>query len=588
MGSIILLLALAQSPVPEKHIPPSVLLELRTVENQFDRALARDCAPEKCISKGCTYRDHVVMDLPKSTSLPGLPNEQGIGAVPPQEYLTAARCEFAHEKTVAPKDVQALARRLQQELTRGWLQVTVVPQALEPVPLDLSVSPGAVEQPKPTEALVPPKPPEWGAAVALHELWAVLLPHFFWMVGVILGTIAVLLVIWGLRRVGKESIEEKAMLKQLEAEQPKETAEETTTAETPVPAENLAAQPDPFVAEQRTQWLARFAKTDQPDGKDAVVELLKSWLLAREYPLLAKATLLFGEKLSFPSDGELAQRKVEFAEYLKDLDAATLPDDGDFFKKLNQHAISSSLLAQADAEIYRSLREEFGASGVAHLIERLPARSGALLFALLPNEGQHEVGRLLPHPRRLQVAGELLRSNRITKQDREHLFETLDAARSGMPFEQPPKPAAHEIADRGREFDAAGALSVLFQHIDNDDRRALFAHALEQFAGTYPLWYENILYPDMLLKLPSEIRSDLLLEVDIKGLAGWSSVQQPTWQESFIKNLAPTLQSAVKANMAFASRAAQLQQAQKGHDELVSAVKRAVARGKVSFSQMVA
>src|SRR3954453_10354667 len=109
MTNLLLFLALAQSPVPEKHIPGTGLLELRTIENQSDRALSRDCAPEKCVSKGCVYRDHVVVDLPKSTSLPGLPNEQGIGAVPPQEYLTAARCEFAHEKTVAPKDVQALS-----------------------------------------------------------------------------------------------------------------------------------------------------------------------------------------------------------------------------------------------------------------------------------------------------------------------------------------------------------------------------------------------------------------------------------------------------------------------------------------------
>src|SRR5262249_21388975 len=152
----------------------------------------------------------------------------------------------------------------------------------------------------------------------------------------------------------------------------------------------------------------------------------KSWLHNREYALLAKATLVFGDKLSlaFSADGELAARKVELAQYLKDLDESALPTDAEFFKKLNQHAISSSLMAQADAYIHRSLREEFGSSGVAHLIERLPSRSGALLFALLPTDGQHDVARLLSGAQRLQVAGELLRSNRITRQDREHLFET--------------------------------------------------------------------------------------------------------------------------------------------------------------------
>ena len=128
---------------------------------------------------------------------------------------------------------------------------------------------------------------------------------------------------------------------------------------------------------------------------------------------------------------------------------------------------------------------------------------------------------------------------------------------------------------------------MLFQYIDAKARSALFAEALERFSGSYPLWYENILYPDMLLRLPDEMRADLLLEIDIRGLAGWSSMQQSAWQQSFIGQLAPSLQSAVKANMGFNSRADQLQQAQRGRDELVSAVKRLVARGKVSFSQMV-
>jgi hypothetical protein len=594
MTKLIVLIALAQSPIPDKHIPGTVLLELRSLSNQFDTALSRDCAPEKCISKGCVYTDHVVVDLPKSTSLPGLPNEQGIGAVPAQEYLTAARCEFAHEKSVAPKDVQALSRRLEQELSKGWLRVSVAHQALEPVPADLSVSPPFLPQPDALKAdavpAVPPKAPEWEAAVALRELWVTLLPHFFWMVGVMLGTLAILFIIWGLRRLGRETLEEKAMLKELENAQPV-SPDEADTGETEVPADvQVPAGPDPFVEQQQQEWLNRIAKSGHGGEKNGVDELLRSWLSSRDFALLAKATLVFGDKLNlnFPSDGDLAALKVEFAEYLKDLDATKLPPDPEFFRKLNQHAISSSLLAQADAEIYRSLREEFGSSGSAHLIERLPARSGALLFALLPTDAQQEVARLLSAPQRLQVSGELLKSNRITRQDRDHLFETLDAARAGKPFSAPPKPMAHEISDRGRELDAAGALSVLFQHIDTEDRRALFGHALEQFGGTYPLWYENILFPDMLMKLPAEVRSDMLLEVDIRGLAGWSSVQQPKWQESFVGQLPASLQAAVRANMGFASRAAQLQQAQKGHDELVGAMKRLVARGKVSFSQMVA
>ena len=89
------------------------------------RRARRDCAPERCVSKGCTYRDHAVVDLPRNSSLPGLGQSEGLGAVAPQEYLTQARCELAHEKSIASKDVQALVKRLEQRLSKGWLQVTV-------------------------------------------------------------------------------------------------------------------------------------------------------------------------------------------------------------------------------------------------------------------------------------------------------------------------------------------------------------------------------------------------------------------------------------------------------------------------------
>jgi hypothetical protein len=92
----------------------------------------------------------------------------------------------------------------------------------------------------------------------------------------------------------------------------------------------------------------------------------------------------------------------------------------------------------------------------------------------------------------------------------------------------------------------------------------------------------------MILKLPNELQADMLLEVDVRGLAGWSSVQHPAWQESFLRRLAPAMQNAMRASMAFGSRSDQLRMARRGHNELVSAVKRLVAQGKLSFSDIVA
>ena len=594
--------ALAQStatPVPEKHIPAPVLMDLRALESQFDLFLSRDCAPERCVSKGCSYRDHTVVDLPRGTSLPGLGQPEGLGSVPPQEYLTQARCEFAHEKSIAAKDVQALVKRLEQRLSKGWLQVTVSRQVLEPISPALAISPPPIPEPTaPVKVEPPPLPPapppkfEW--AVALRELWLGLLPHFSWMIALLLGTLATLAIIWGGRRLGRESLEEKAMLAQLAAgtmEAKEEPRPEPIVLPTQTEQLKLAEKNEEagFITEQQRLWNERIAQTQLGEDQGGVVELLRTWLKAGEFAYLAKAIFVFGDRLSlaFSSDGQLAVRKVEFAEYLKALDEKKLPSDAEFFRVLNHHAISSSLLAQSDAESYRSLREEFGADGLAHLIESLPARNGALLFALVPTDCQHELARALAPELRLQVATQLLISNRISNEERQHLFETLDNARAGLPLQMPAETGSHEIVDRGREFDAAGALSVLCSHLPAEDRKGLFADALMRASGTHPAWYEEILYPDMLFKIPSELQADLLLEIDIKGLAGWTSMQQASWQEGFVARLPQTLQNAMRANMGFGSRADQLLQARRGHTELVSAVKKLVARGKVSFAEIV-
>jgi hypothetical protein len=599
--------ALAQEStvsVPQKHIPAPVLLELRALERQFDLGLVRDCAPERCVSKGCVYRDHAVVDMPRTSSLPGIGQSEGPGSVPAQEYLTEAACDFAYEKAVSTRDVQALVRRLEQRLSKGWLKVTVGSQVLAPISPALSESPTPKPEPVPEPKVEPPPPAspappaQWESSVALRELWVSLLPHFAWMIALVLSTLAALIIIWALRRLGKESLEEKAMLAQMAASTldkpaaPEGAAASSAAGEVP-PGDGPSAQQREeaaFITEQRRLWAGRMTEAELAKEKGVVVALLRHWLKAGEFELLAKAIFLFGDKLSsaFSSEGALAVRKVGFAEYLRHVDEQQLPSDAEFFRKLNHHAISASLLSQADAESYRSLREEFGSSGIAHLIESLTPHHGALLFALVPTDFQHEVARTLSPELQLKVASHLLESNRMSNEEQSYLFEALDAARAGRSLPAPPRPAPDAIRDRGHEFDAAGALSVLLAYVGTEDRQALLASMLKRSSGAFPSWYQDILYPDMLLKLPKDLQADMLLEVDVKVLAGWSSVQHPAWRESFIGNLAPSMQNAVRANMAFSSSADQFRMARQGHDELVSAMKRLVAGGRVSFTEIVA
>jgi hypothetical protein len=594
-GALFVLFLGASSAVPQRQIPSPVLLELRDLEDRFDAALVHDCAPDRCVSKGCFYGDHAVVDMPRGSSLPGIPQQEGPGSVPAQEYLTSARCEFAYEKDVAPKDVQALTRRLDQRLSKGWLRVSVTGQVLEPISAELA---GAVVTARPSPDATPAAldgADELRPGLALRELWKTLLPHFAWMIAVVLGTLAVLTLLWAYRRLGLETLEEKALLAQLAAGSLEKKPDEMEAPKEPVPLLLPASKtPDEqdaaFVVEQQKSWTERIAKAELNPDESVVVALLHQWLKAGEFALLAKAIMLFGDSLSssFSSDGELAARKVEFAEYLKNLDAQQLPTDADFFRTLEHHAISSSLLSQHDADLYRSIREDFGSSGVANLIGALPPRHGALLFALVPEDIQHEVTRAL-HPKlRAQLGSQLLLSNRVSSVERAHLFAALDAARKGLALPPPPPAVTNGIADLGREFDAPGALSVLFTHIEPAARKVLLEDAFTRWGDSFPFWYFNILYPDMLLRLPAELQADLLLEVEVRALAGWCSVHDPKWQEAFLTSLNSSLQKAVRTNMAFASRAEQLRMARRGHIQLVDAMKRIMALGKVSFVELVA
>ncbi len=582
-------LAAAPAAVPATHIPPPVLAELARLESQFDVALAQDCGTNRCFSKGCVYVEHVVVDQPRQTSLPGLPATEGPGAGPPQEYLTQARCDFAYENTVPAKDVLALTRRLKQKLTHGWLVVTVHQEPLEPAPAPEPTTAKAEPAPAPP----PPAPkPKLELDTAVRELWLTLLPHFWWMIGFVLATFTAMTLIWSSRRLGRESAEEQALLAQLGAERSGERpVEPQTTEATVAPPEQALAQRTEeadraFVESQRVVWNTRIAGARLSEGDGVLTDLVREWLLAREFGLLAKAVFFFSDRVSlaFPTEGDLAMRKLEFADYMRTVDESKLPSDAEFLRTLNNHAVSSTVLAQSDTEVYRSLREEFGSAGIARLVAELPARQGALLFALIPPDYQMEVGRVLSADLKSQVAEQLLMSNRVAKDEIARLLGVLKAARAGQPM--PPQELPSGVADRGREFDAAGALSNLFPHIDPATRSVLFMAALERSNGAFPLWYEEILHADMLLKVPDELRAEVLLDVDIRELAGWFSMQLQPWQDSFMPKLAPSMQNALRASLSFPSRAQQLVLARRGRASLAASLQRQVARGKVSFTDV--
>ena len=577
----------AWAQVPSRQIPPSVLAELRMLEDRFELALAADCDPERCFSKGCTYVDHAVADQPRATSLPGLGTDPGPGSVTPQEYLTRARCSFAHEDTVSGRDVQSLARRLQSKLSKAWTVVTIGHQELEPIPAHLQQPPPPPEpEPGPGPEPVVPTPETWSTAVAVRELWTILLPHFAWMIAVVLLTMAGTILVWAWRRIGRESLEERALLASLARD---EDGVIEPDDEIDGLAEDILAPVEDeqaFVVRQRAAWERRLQRaTEQPDPE--LQALIRELLRSGDLPLLAKAVLLFPESFvaAFPTGGDVATIKLELADHLKSVDVDTLPSDADVFRALERHARSAALLSQSDARIVRSLRDEFGATGLVELIGALQPRTGALLFALAPAVEQHEMVRLLSTRRMVDMAEQLLRSNRMDPGETAYLFRVLEAARRSEPL--PSAPPATEVSDRGAEFDATAALSVLLAHMGAPQRSALFGGALERFHGNLPAWHRGIFLSDMLFEISDEARTDLLLELEVEVLAAWLSVLDPAARDRLMVGLPDALRASISSSSVFPSRIRQLALAERGRRALARGFQRQLARADLSFERVV-
>jgi hypothetical protein len=282
-----------------------------------------------------------------------------------------------------------------------------------------------------------------------RDLWETMLPHASWMTAILLLTLATLALIWAGRRLGAPSLDEKLLLHQLSQEQAAPPAA-TAEPETPAPAPTMSPEDADFVRSQEELWTGRLSSAST-DSDQIMADLLQEWLRAGNFPMLARALLVFGDRVAsaLATDADLAMKKLEFAAYFRDVDEAELPSRTEFFRRLNQHAMASALLAQDDVKPYRTLREDFGSSGVVDLMEQLPPRGAALLFALMPRDSQSDVARLMPAALRVSTAEQLLASTRMARAESDFIFQSIGAVRDGRPLPPPPSVA---VTDRGHEL----------------------------------------------------------------------------------------------------------------------------------------
>lgn len=584
-----------RAEVPDRQLPPPVLAGVRLMSHQFEQALARDCAPERCFSKGCLYVSHTVVDRPAARSLPGLGLDPGPGGGDGEQvYLTTVECSFAHEPSVAAKNARALAKRLGSKLSSGWTKVDVTFESLDPLPDFLRDPPEEPEEPEEPEAPPveepeadagpPPAPETWDGAVAGREAWLSVLPHFPWMLGLLLATLAALIVIWAARRLGRVSPEEQALIASLAAEGPAAPDDpEDADAEPDADPADLEAE---RVSARLRAWRDRLARSDLE--ADQVLQVLVTDLLRTgERRMLAKAVILFPDAFPrvFPKGGDFASAKFELAEFLKHADRGALPSDGQFFDTLDRYAMSAALTAQPDTGLIRSLHDDFGPAALVDAVARLPARHGALLFAVAPEAMQYEAVRRLDGRTLAALVGQLMRSNRMDPAETTYLLDVLDALRKGEGVPAPPPHGA--VSDRGSAFDATGALSIMLPHVDPETRRALVDAALSHHAGHLPSWMHDTLFGEMLLRLDDELRTDLLLEVDPDALAAWLAVQTAA-AKTAIEARMPTALRAALGGAPPLRGAALYARANDGRAALSAGLQRRLTRRGVAFHGLLA
>jgi hypothetical protein len=597
----------AAAPVPEVQIPPGVIAELRRLESRFDSALFQDCANDKCFSRGCSYLAHDTVDKPRSGSLPGLGENkgEGPGAIGAQEYLRAAKCEFAFESTIPVKDLRSLVQRLEQKLSGGFLNVTVESRSLPPLPNSLKAtpqaSPTATAEPKASPSPVASPTPQvspgptgsfWSGGQAARELWLQLLPHFSWMIAVFLVTLAGLVLLWAWRRLGIASVEEKAMLAALNegetnAEEPAVPLDSNVTLESKdtnsvslLKEEHLQGV---YATEQAAQWKERMSKDP------AILEdVAAQWLKDGEFSLLAKASLIFDiEQVSFlPKGLEWAPEKLIFSNYLKNLDFTQLPSDFEFYKTLHQHVVAAAIVGDSELESYSRLREEFGAVGIAQLVEKMPTNLAALLFAIAPSDALPETALLLAPQVRFAIGKTLLESNRASEQELSAVFSYVKSACVGEPL---PHFETQDFGafDRGRILEVERALSVLFSRMADGEKQVLLDQVKADHSGLLHTWALGVFHPRMLSSLPDAMRNAFFLEVNTRELVEWLYTLPEILRTEFLRT-APQVVQASAYNVPSLTNKIQTERSVKNvESRFVALLKREYAAGTLRFEEIV-
>jgi hypothetical protein len=184
---IVALLTLATAPAASQSIqvPDVIKQQAAEIQDKFTMVLEQECEINVCFPVGCQVSRFDTLDEKQTSSLPGL--DEVPTKMAPQYKLASVLCEFTHEPTLDQEHLASLRQRLIQKVKKVGVAVSVMARPLKP----------KMDESSPEEA---PLNLDQGY---FNSLWIAVLPFLPWLLVALVLTCVFLVLIWGLRRLGK-------------------------------------------------------------------------------------------------------------------------------------------------------------------------------------------------------------------------------------------------------------------------------------------------------------------------------------------------------------------------------------------------
>lgn len=506
----------AQKNLPQEKIPASVMTELNQLSVTFQDVLARDCPADICVAKGCAYEDHQETKTVESRSLPGLDgvSDDALPTDVAQNFLTKARCEFAYESKLNSESYGILRNRLQQKLSRGFLTVGVQGIVMNPLPESLQDS----EKPPVKE-----NPEDWKNQRE-KQLWNLALQHGPWIIGLLLATLATLLVIWAIRKLGKKTFED-------------ELAEAEMLAEAEA-GKNAAAAVDEN-AKNRLELIGILK--DQPE-KAALIA--RYWLEEEDFAALAQILSLTELGIVLPQDPALAISQQKFQQYL--LESGSESAAWSVFKERIQELLGRiSILMDENLRLFHHIEKLWRAHDLATVLNQAePVEALYILSRFSPYYQWSAIRALDPKAMRI-LFEQAAAQPRIAPASLAHTHSALRSqmglSSTAVEWDRP------KVKGLGFPVETTLFIRLGVDHGSFGSDRDAFVREFRDVDGT--IGSIKVRSFEDLQTMAAAQRRDLLLMLEPEELVAWLSLYPKGDQELIIESLPASLGSRIRSDL---------------------------------------